>query len=207
MARQRKEKPAKAIPLKQPDRSAPSEATLLDFAKGKNLFEQAEERQRELNRNGDDAVLSPGAERFLEAALWTVTFGMIHFTFEVLVQSQYGMDMDWPAICGRTARAWLLFIFIFYPLHPHAANPILVPGIPRKYQPPIRQVIFFVMSITSGPYLIHISNNYGYLAVMKRAPPLGCLWLWSIVELDLLWSVISLTLSVAFAWKKGYVFT
>ncbi|KPM38508.1 hypothetical protein AK830_g8038 [Neonectria ditissima] len=206
MARQRKEKPAKSIPLKQPDRSAPSEATLLDFAKGKNLFEQAEERQRELNRKDDDAVLPPGAERFLEAALWTATLAMIHFTFEVLVQSQYGMDMDWPAVFGRTARAWVFFFFIFYVLHPHDANPILVPGVPRKYQHAIRQTIFFIMSITSGPYLIHISNRYGYLAVMKRAPPLGCLWLWSIVELDLLWGVVSLSFAVSWAWKKGYAF-
>lgn len=108
MARQRKEKSVKDIPLKQPDRSGPSEKTLLDMAQGKNLFEQADARQAQLDRekNGE-VVLSPGAERFLEAALWTSTLAMIHFTFEVLVQHQYGMDIDWLSAWARTAQAWI----------------------------------------------------------------------------------------------------
>ncbi|KAH7144418.1 hypothetical protein B0J13DRAFT_44365 [Dactylonectria estremocensis] len=207
MARQRKEKSVKDIPLKQPDRSGPTEKTLLDMAHGKNLFDQADARQRELDReNSGEAVLSPGAERFLEAALWTSTLAMIHFTFEVLVQHQYGMEIDWPSVWGRTARAWLLFLFVFYPLHPHKSNPILVPGIPRKYQHGIRQAIFIAMSLTAGPYLIHISNKYGYLAVMKRAPPLGCLWLWSVVEMELVWGCVTLALVTAWSWQQGYAF-
>lgn len=116
MARQRKEKSFKDIPLKQPDRSGPSEKTLLDMAQGKNLFEQADARQAQLDRekNGE-VVLSPGAERFLEAALWTSTLAMIHFTFEVLVQHQYGMDIDWLSAWGRTAQAWIRKSYsIFY---------------------------------------------------------------------------------------------
>ncbi|KAF7551219.1 hypothetical protein G7Z17_g5172 [Cylindrodendrum hubeiense] len=207
MARQRKEKSVKDIKLEQPDRSGPTEQTLLDMAQGKNLFAMADARQAELDRekNGDVA-LSPGAERFLEAALWTSTLAVIHFTFEVLVQHQYGMEIEWPSAWGRTARAFVLFLFVFYPLHPHEANPILIPGIPRKYQQGIRQGIFFIMSLTSGPYLVHISNKYGYLAVMKRAPPLGCLWLWSIVELDLLSGVLSLFITMVWAWQQGYAF-
>ncbi|KAH6893357.1 hypothetical protein B0T10DRAFT_559347 [Thelonectria olida] len=221
MARQRKEpKNADKIKLKQPDRSAPSEKTLLDMASDRNLFAQADARMAQLAKEAkraagesddeedeeDQIQLSPGAERFLEAMLWTFTLAIIHFTFEVLVQSQYGMDIEWPAVWGRTARAWTVFIFIFYPLHPHDANPKLVPYVPQKYQHHIRQFIFFAMSLACGPYLIHISNRYGYMAVMKRAPPLGCLWLWSIVELDLVWAVLSLSITVAYSYKKGYTF-
>lgn len=77
---------------------------------------------------------------------------------------------------------------------------------PEKYQHRIRQFIFFAMSLATGPYLIHISNTYGYMAIMKRAPPLGCLWLWSIVELDLVWGVLSLAIAVAYSVKNGYGF-
>lgn len=55
-----------------------------------------------------------------------------------------------------------------------------------------------------GCYLIHITNVYGYLAVMKNAPGIGCLWIWSVVELDLLWAVPSLGICIGFLKWKGY---
>jgi len=60
------------------------------------------------------------------------------------------------------------------------------------------------MSVTSGCYLIHITNNYGYLAVMKQSPPLGCLWVWSVIELNLHWAVLSLAGAGYFMWSRGY---
>lgn len=97
-----------------------------------------------------------------------------------------------------------VFFLLFYPLHPHEANPILLPGLSLKYQAPLRQGIFFVASAIAGCYLIHVSNSYGYLAVMKQAPPIGCLWVWSVIELDLAWAVLSLAISAGFLWQRGY---
>ncbi|KAM0270312.1 hypothetical protein ACHAPA_003493 [Fusarium lateritium] len=105
MARQRKEKSAKDIKLEQPDRSAPNKETLVDFAKGRDLFEEADRRQRELN--GEGPLLSPRTERIFETLLWTGVIATIHFTFDVLVQRQYAMDLDWPIIIQRTFTAWL----------------------------------------------------------------------------------------------------
>ncbi|KAK7210596.1 hypothetical protein V2G26_017774 [Clonostachys chloroleuca] len=116
MARQRKSKEPKSaadIKLKQPDRSGPSDKTLLDLAQGKDLFSQAEERRRELakergevieeRRAEDDEeerdVLSPGADRFMEAMLYTISLSMLHLTFDILVQKQYGKEWTiemWP---------------------------------------------------------------------------------------------------------------
>ena len=122
MARSRKDpkakepRKAKDIKLKQPDRSGPTEQTLLDLAHQRDLFAQADERTRanKLARNGadpndevdDGPVLSPGAERFLEAVLYTVTMAMMHFTFDVLVQHQYGREVEWSSVWIRTGRAW-----------------------------------------------------------------------------------------------------
>lgn len=98
----------------------------------------------------------------------------------------------------------LVFLLLFWPLHPHEANPRLLPGLPMKYQTTLRQAVFFVMSIVSGCYLIYITNTYGYLAVMKRAPPLGVLWLWAVVEMELTWAVSSLAVAGFFLWQGGY---
>ncbi|KAL4732317.1 hypothetical protein ACLX1H_001332 [Fusarium chlamydosporum] len=204
MARQRKEKSVKDIKLEQPDRSGPTKETLVDFAKGRDLFAEADRRQRELD--GEGPLLSPRTERILETLLWTGIIAMLHFTFDVLVQRQYAMDLDWLLIVQRTLRAWALFIILFYVLHPHYSQKNFIPFIPEAYQEAIRQAIFFVASTLGGCYLIHISNNYGYIAVMKQAPPVGCLWVWAVVEMDILWAFPSLCIAVAYAYKHGYRF-
>lgn len=111
MAKNRKEPKMK---LRQPDRSAPTEKTLLDIASERSLFEQAARRERQLagkNESDDDddeeAKLSPGAERFLEALLYTTTLAMLHFTFDVLVMKQYGTEIKWKRITINAGRAWL----------------------------------------------------------------------------------------------------
>lgn len=75
---------------------------------------------------------------------------------------------------------------------------------PVKYQKLLLQAVFFISSVASGCYLILISNSHGYLAVMKQAPPLGCIWIWSVVELELPWAVLSLLLAAAYLWLGDY---
>lgn len=115
----RKEPKAKDLKLKQPDRSGPTEKTLLEMAQEKDLFTQAKEREEQIKREKrrdageedveqeDDDVMSPGAERFMEAVLWTATIAMLHLTFDVLVQHQYNTEVDWRQVWIRTGRAFV----------------------------------------------------------------------------------------------------
>lgn len=134
MARPRKPRPSGATtalpPLAQPDRSGPDvdEHTLFKIAEQRQLFQQAAAREKQAkaavkkiriadgdgDADGsssdeyDDEVptLSPGAERLLEAMLWTTSLAMLHFTFDVLVQHQYGTEILWRQICHRAVSAW-----------------------------------------------------------------------------------------------------
>lgn len=135
MVKTRKERAGQAnIKLRQPDRSAPTEKTLLDLADERNLLEQVKQREKELARlkkkkqahdddedsdsdsddddDGEAPVLSATAEHGLEAALWTVSIAMLHFTFDVLVQNQYGREINWVEIVVRSGRAWLGMIIL-----------------------------------------------------------------------------------------------
>ena len=114
MVRTRKERKAAAeIKLAQPDRSGPSDKTLLGLAQERNLFDLPD--QHPANRNAkkrkadgdddDDGELSPTADRILEAFLWTVSLAMLHFTFDVLVQHQYAMEISWHQIVTRALVA------------------------------------------------------------------------------------------------------
>ena len=69
------------------------------------------------------------------------------------------------------------------------------------------KTIFFAMSVAAGCYLIQITNVYSYYAILKQAPPLGVLWIWSIIELDLSWALWSLGLCVVFLKGNDYSIT
>ncbi|KAK8022099.1 hypothetical protein PG993_012866 [Apiospora rasikravindrae] len=224
------EKSPAGIELSHPDKSGPTEKTLLDWASERKLFDEADARQRTLGGKkgaagpttaepvyvGKEkappaaaAVLTTTADRVLEAILWSVSLCTLHFTLDVLVQQQYAVELEWHTIITRTLRALLGESYyqspralhpLFYILHPHPSSPTLVPLVPKRYQEPIRQTIFFAVSVAAGCHLIKITNTYGYISVMKRSPPLGCLWVWSVIELNLLPATASVVIALAYLW-------
>lgn len=98
----------------------------------------------------------------------------------------------------------IVFLLLIYVLHPHPSIQKILPGLPVRFQDPLRQSVFFLASICCGCYLIHISNRYTYLAVLKQSPPLGCIWVWSVIELNLLPATLSLLLTGGFFYQGGY---
>ncbi|KAL2261529.1 hypothetical protein VTK26DRAFT_3995 [Humicola hyalothermophila] len=219
MANKRKESPSR-IKLRHADRSIPKEKTLLQLAEEKGLFDQAKKREEDLAKStpkgavlksikdeaqDDELALPPAVERVLDTLLWAVSLTMLHVTLDVLVQHQYSIDrIVWPKVSTRAVQALLVFLMLVYVLHPHKSNPSLLPGLPPRFQSVLRQSIFFVTSICAGCYLLYITNSFTYLAVMKQAPPVGCLWVWSVIELELPWAVTSLAATGAFLWQEGY---
>ncbi|KAM0818534.1 hypothetical protein AB5N19_04346 [Seiridium cardinale] len=213
MVQTRKERKAAQIPLSQPDRSGPSEKTLLELAQERQLFDQADVRQRKLDKkpivqdeeeDAEEAEISSTAERILDVMLWSVSLSMLHFTLDVLVQQQYAVELSWIKAITRTLTALFVFFFLMFFLHPHPSSPTLVSGLPDIYQAPLRQAVFFVTSVLCGCYLIYISNTFSYLAVMKQAPSLGCLWVWSVIEMNLLPAALSLACAGGYLWFGGY---
>ncbi|KAK2015633.1 hypothetical protein LZ32DRAFT_656351 [Colletotrichum eremochloae] len=234
MAKKGKEKRVKdasGIPLAHPDRSGPSEATLLQLAQERGLFKQAEQDPRNKKKvpkgavridkpgkedssdeegddddddDDDEAKLSPAMERVMDTLLWTVSLAMVHGTLDVLVQNQYAKEIEYPVVIGRTLAAFLVLSFLFYNLHEHPTSPNLVPGLPLRFQHPIRQAVFFVASTWAGCHLIYITNKFSYLYILKQAPTLGCLWIWSVLELDLAVAVASLAAAGAYLLQGGY---
>lgn len=99
-----------------------------------------------------------------------------------------------------------VFSILFYVLHPHSSNPVILPGLAPRFQSALRQAIFFTAGTCAGCYLIYITNKHGYLAVMKQAPPLACIWVWSVIELDLQWAVLCVGGAAFFLWQGGYDF-
>lgn len=116
MTRRRRDQSPANIKLKQPDRSGPSEKTLLDLAQQQGLFDQARQREDAIkgvttkasNAAEEEAEgLPPIVDRIMETILWTISLATLHFTLDVLVQNQYAHDISWPKIASRTGQAFL----------------------------------------------------------------------------------------------------
>ncbi|KAK8061085.1 hypothetical protein PG997_015306 [Apiospora hydei] len=181
------EKSPGGIELAHPDKSGPTEKTLLDWASERKLFDEADARQRTLGgKKGAKAPPPPNQS----------TSGR-----ERRRPQQQPSSPRRPIACSRpSSGASAFFTPLFYILHPHPSSPTLVPVVPKRYQEPIRQTIFFAVSVAAGCHLIKITNTYGYISVMKRSPPLGCLWVWSVIELNLLPATASVVIALAYLW-------
>ncbi|KAI9733198.1 MAG: hypothetical protein M1818_007316, partial [Claussenomyces sp. TS43310] len=90
----------------QPDRSGPrpDQETLLDIAQAQGLFHKAkQDGQQEPETDEADPLIG----RTGESVMWSISLSMLHFTFDVLVQHQYAVDIQWPSTCKRGLQAFV----------------------------------------------------------------------------------------------------
>ncbi|KAH8725771.1 hypothetical protein GQ44DRAFT_614819 [Phaeosphaeriaceae sp. PMI808] len=177
--------------LKHPDRSGP---------KGKTLFELAEERQRQLDKakSGSTPTSAANEEGAIgaigDAILYSMSMAALHLTLDVIVYSQYREDIIWSEIFKRMVAALPIFMLLVYLTHVEFA-----------YRFPIlRDVSFFAGSIFAGCYLIFSGNKHGYFNVMKAAPPVGTLWIWSVIEMSLPYAAVSALAVLGYVWYNGF---
>jgi hypothetical protein len=188
------------IPMAQPDRSKPTAKTLVEIA---------EEKQRELEAKHPEAFKDkdsslykdkPGfvhdepLSAFEEAILYTFSLSMLHFTLDVLVFNQYRQEIEWSEIFTHTFRMLLPLCLAVYLTHTKTARRFGV----------LKQMLFFVAATAAGCWLVYSGNKHGYYFVMKRAPPLGTLWVWSVVEMRLMWAVAHLVIVGGYCWWNGF---
>lgn len=108
------------IKLKQPDRSNPSEKTLLELAEQSGILNNARlqspntqaNNAREVREGNEES--DAGVSRFGEAILWSLTLAMGYFTLDVLVANQYAIAIEWRELLGRVGRAWPGMLFYFF---------------------------------------------------------------------------------------------
>ncbi|KAL5598688.1 hypothetical protein BROUX41_003399 [Berkeleyomyces rouxiae] len=197
----------KAKAKKSKDKDPAISKVKINHAGGQTTYSTAEDGDDEANDSDDSddgEGLTPGQERFMDCVLWTMSLTMVHFTLDVFVYNQYGQDLEWRAILSHAPPAFLLIFFLFWVMHETPANPVLIPGLPRTWQHTIRQLVFLGCSMFCGCYMIYITNMHGYLAVMRQAPIIGVLWVWTVIEMDLLYALLSVIVEAAFLYKGGY---
>jgi hypothetical protein len=199
------------ITLSQPSRAAPPHKTLLEIAAERELVNVRTQSSSEdspsivttvINPDGTISELphpassaEPVPTPHLDVALHSITLTLFHFTLTVLVHHQYATEL--PSVKGLflsstvfSPTPWLILVLVLL-LHPRSSDlPV--------------QVLFAAMSIVAGGWLVYATNEEPYMAVMRKAPALGTLWVWAIVELKWECAVACLGVVGSAAWWNGY---
>ena len=211
---------AKDIPLAQPHRSSAAQKTLLEIAAERQLLTHSSKEPTLTPENtsvvttsiNPDGSLSQTHESaanaaegdedsstpYLDIFLYTSTLTILHFTLTLLTHHQYDSEPPklMPLFLSSTVYSPTPFILclLVWILHPRASNPIV-------------QMSFAVLSIACGAWLVRATNDEPYMAVMRKAPALGTLWVWAVVESK--WEVAAAGLGIvgSWSWWNGYGFS
>lgn len=193
------------VKLAQPDRSGPKCKTLLDLYEEKKAllehgqpFDSTSENSLRMDEGGNILEAGLGPDEPIgpigNAVFWASSLGMVHFTLDVLVYNQYRQEIEWWPIFQRTVTLLPILWLLVFTMQSQTASRF----------PLAKQMLFFAIAVGAGCYTIHAANKHGYYAVMKQTPPLGTLWVWSVVEMNLIPAAVSLAIDLAFLWLGGY---
>ncbi|KAF2156625.1 hypothetical protein K461DRAFT_1554 [Myriangium duriaei CBS 260.36] len=145
----------------------------------------------EAKEGEDDAPIGPlGESLFL-----TVTLTILHFTLNLLVHNQYGHQAPSvkPLIWQTLRVAPWLVVPVYALKHPDVAK-----------RPWVKNGLHFLIGTGAGCWMLWIGNRESYMDVMARAPSVGAVWIWSVVEMRLEWGVVSLGICGVWLWWHGF---
>ncbi|KAL5362688.1 hypothetical protein BJX96DRAFT_106373 [Aspergillus floccosus] len=167
-----------------------------------NMNEDTEKEQHDKNNDDDsDGPIPP----LIDTILLSVPLTTLHMTLAYLAAHQYAEAIQLDSILRES-------IFVAFPIltlmiHLAHGHMVSFPGgavsqsntislfpwsrdklsvsFLRKllFPPSLRTMAFLPLAVLLGTKLVVITNEEPYYAVMKRAPAIGTLWVWSILEI------------------------
>ncbi|KAJ1311061.1 hypothetical protein OPQ81_009565 [Rhizoctonia solani] len=135
--------------------------------------------------------LSPLADSILDTAIMAIPLSTLYIVLDLLVQQQYAQQPTLKEELGRVVtNVPILFILIHY------TN--------KRKATPIAQLMLFLTAVLAGPRMIWLVNKGSWLRVTRQAPPLGTIWVYTIIQLNLVPAVASLVIVFGLAKFMGW---
>jgi len=205
------EKPVKTLYELAAERQAALQPQSRSFDKSPN---QADIINVAIGPNGDirpvDGSTIPGQPAiedispWLDTLLFAVSLSALHFTLEALTLHQYADELKWKHVFWHTVlQAFPILFLLIHFMHGHLVSIKLSKQVADAVGG-LKQILFVVVANTAGCCLIYLTNDQGYMAVMKNAPSIGTLWVWSVIELGLVGALAGVAGPAAYAWYYGY---
>jgi hypothetical protein len=166
--------------------------------------------------DGDDSLLPP----FIDTLLLSVPLAMLHFTLAFLAAHQYAQEIHLGDLATESILvAFPVLTFILHLAHGHIISFRRKKAKARKetkspspggfwaafFAPSLRTGFFLPLAIYLGGYLIRMTNEEPYYAVMKRAPAIGTLWVWCVLEMSAGEALLAVLSPLGWGvWYMGY---
>ncbi|KAH9038828.1 hypothetical protein EDB84DRAFT_1478575 [Lactarius hengduanensis] len=136
----------------------------------------------------DDEEDYPLAEEIFVATTLLIPMSFLLLMMYILIHFQYGQQPSWDIITNRMLSSFLA-IFIFYTnRYKH-----------RRWA----QAGFFILSVLSGTRMIYQVNYSNWLLNMQQCPPIGTIWVYTVLQLDLGPAALALSTVGVWVWWTG----
>ncbi|KAG2135918.1 uncharacterized protein EDB93DRAFT_796751 [Suillus bovinus] len=138
----------------------------------------------------DDVERLPLADEIFNAVVFIMPLTFFLIMMDILIHQQYARQPTASEIAGRLLTNFpILSIFVFYTTR-HKANPRT-------------QLALFILSLGVGPRMIWLINRGSWLVNMRQCPQFASIWLYTIVQLNLNWAILSLVMTGVWVWFTG----
>ncbi|QRV91106.1 transmembrane protein [Ceratobasidium sp. AG-Ba] len=138
------------------------------------------QRVQDLKDEDADGV-SPLADRLLDTAIFAIPLSFLYILLDILVQQQYSQQPTLHEEFRRVAANVPIIAILVHYTNKHKSLPVT-------------QMMLFLAAILSGPRMIWLMNKGSWLVVSRQAPPLGTIWIYTIIQLNLAPAVASLVI-------------
>lgn len=206
----------------------PSSGEISGFDQSNYSGKEDKKETPDRNENQSDEPLPP----FLDTILLSFPLSTLHLTLAYLAAHQYAAEIPLSSLFRESALiSFPVLTFLIHLAHGHVISfdrvgdtnnetadkdgISLLPLTPEKlsmsflrrlvFPPSSKALVFLPLAIMLGVKLMGITNEAPYYAVMKRAPAIGTLWVWSILEVPLGASILGALGPLGWGlWWKGY---
>ncbi|KAA8652593.1 hypothetical protein EYZ11_002359 [Aspergillus tanneri] len=204
----------------------PSTGEMFDFDASKHNPGSAQEIEEE-GEDGENKE-EPPIPPLIDTLLLSFPLTTLHLTLAYLAAHQYAEKVQMDMLLRESAFVTFpVLTFLIHLAHGHIVTLIggkkggdnesvsLFPWSRDKlslaflrrlvFPPAWRTLVFLPIAVFLGARLMAITNEEPYYAVMKRAPALGTIWVWTILEIPLGAAILgALGPMVWGIWWKGY---
>lgn len=150
--------------------------------------------------SADSEAISP----LLDTLLLSLPLSAVHFTLAVLCMHQYAQELKFGPLLKETAlRALPTLTLLIHLFRGHLLRVRVSEGV-RTAVLLLRSVCYLVVANVAGCYLLMLTNDRGYYAVMKNAPGVGAIWIWAVLEMGLAGALGGVAGPAGYGWYKGY---
>ncbi|KAG2042940.1 hypothetical protein BDR03DRAFT_989972 [Suillus americanus] len=130
------------------------------------------------------------ADEIFNAVTYIIPLTSFLIMMDILIHQQYAKQPTAGEIAGRLITNFpILSIFVFYTTR-HKANPRM-------------QLALFILSLGVGPRMIWLINRGSWLVNMRQCPQFATIWLYTVIQLNLNWALLTLVMIGAWAWFTG----